>query len=253
MQENKAVKIKSKSLVERIIIVLIITIIASFSYLLAGLYLKFGISYDIYSFLSLQLILFALFQAIAELKIKYALIFLLISYALGLLFEIIGTNTGIPFGKYVYSDLLGPKILNVPFSVPFVWFVIIYLSFSITIKIAYYNKLAFVFLASLGVVGWDLFIDPMFVSYGYWKWLSNNIPMLSGIPITNFVGWYIVALTILSIFSLFLKKAEKNFEFRYSKYAYIIYIVLIIDGILANIKLNNFGSMTIGVLVSSFL
>ena len=54
-----------------------------------------------------------------------------ITSVIGFLAEVLGTSTGFPFGKYYYTDFLGPKVFGVPEVVPLIWFVIAYLTFSI--------------------------------------------------------------------------------------------------------------------------
>src|SRR5579875_2878594 len=54
-------------------------------------------------------------------------------------------------------------------------------------------------LAAFGSVAWDLMIDPMFTAYGYWVWGTQLFPRpeISGIPLTNFLGWFIVVFLML--------------------------------------------------------
>ncbi|HEY0403633.1 MAG TPA: carotenoid biosynthesis protein, partial [Blastococcus sp.] len=39
-------------------------------------------------------------------------------------FESLGLATGFPYGRYTYSDALGPTLLGVPFLVPLAWLMI---------------------------------------------------------------------------------------------------------------------------------
>jgi uncharacterized membrane protein len=50
-------------------------------------------------------------------------------------------------------------------------------------------------LTTVGVVGWDLYLDPQMVADGQWAWCSTfaGLPGLPGIPWTNYVGWLLVA------------------------------------------------------------
>ncbi len=100
-------------------------------YILLGLIFRFNVSADVFFGLSFALLFFTLGQSIYEMGIKKALLFLLITCIIGFLAEVLGTNSGFPFGKYYYTDFLGQKLLGVPVVVPLVWFVITYLCFSV--------------------------------------------------------------------------------------------------------------------------
>ena len=101
------------------------------TYIILGLVFNFNVSADIFFGLSFALLFFTLAQSIYELGFRNTLIFLLITSTIGFLAEVLGTNSGFPFGKYYYTDFLGEKVLGVPMVVPLVWFVIAYISFSI--------------------------------------------------------------------------------------------------------------------------
>ncbi|MGH2638802.1 MAG: carotenoid biosynthesis protein, partial [Rhabdochlamydiaceae bacterium] len=144
------------------------------AYILSGLIFKFNISADIFFDLSFALLFFAVGQAFYELGFRKAILFLIITSVIGFFAELLGTSTGFPFGKYYYTDFLGPKVLGVPEVVPLVWFVIAYLTFSIagssntSRQGAERNHvLNIALLSAFGAVAWDFMIDPMFSSYGY--------------------------------------------------------------------------------------
>lgn len=64
----------------------------------------------------------ALAHATATRGMRYALGFLVLVSGIGLLAEVIGTATGVPFGCYAYAaDRLGPALLDVPLIVPLAW------------------------------------------------------------------------------------------------------------------------------------
>src|SRR5579864_4196258 len=140
-------------------------------FIVLGLIFKFSVSADIFFGLSFALLFFALGQSIYELAFKNAVSFLAITSAIGFLAEVLGTNSGIPFGKYYYTDFLGEKFLGVPVVVPLVWFVISYLPYSIvagnstkfsggSTKASLVAKIAL--LSAFGAVSWDFMVDPMF-------------------------------------------------------------------------------------------
>jgi putative membrane protein len=116
---------------------------------------------------------------------------LLLIAALGiyaLLFETIAIKTGLPYGSFGYSGLLGPKLFNaVPATVLIAWtpLVLGILALLQTIKPLWKQAL----LATLGLVVIDLVLDPGAVHIGFWSWVTPGI--YYGVPLVNFIGWII--------------------------------------------------------------
>ncbi|MEA3532750.1 carotenoid biosynthesis protein [Nocardia implantans] len=140
----------------------------------------------------------ALAHATATRGLRYAVGFLVVVSGIGLTAEVIGTATGIPFGCYEYAtDRLGPALLEVPLLVPLawtggmypVWVVAGLLSRRTAVRVA---------ATAVGAVGWDLFLDPQMVTDGQWTWCDtrSGLPGLDLIPVTNYLGWFGVALVM---------------------------------------------------------
>lgn len=113
--------------------------------------------------------------------------------------EVIGTRFGIPFSKYDYTNSLQPQILNVPVQIPLGWLMLLPPSWAVAQAIA--NRVnprwempAFVGISALAMTAWDLFLDPMMVTWGMWVW--NDPGSYFGIPWTNFLGWLLVSAAI---------------------------------------------------------
>ena len=225
---------------------------AILAYILLGLVFQFHISADIFFDLSFALLFFSLGQAFYEMGFKKALTFIVITAVIGFVAEVLGTSTGFPFGQYYYTDFLGPKVLGVPEVVPLVWFVIAYLAFSIAHSaVGNDNRrlLALASLAAFGAVSWDFMVDPMFSSYGYWVWTKQFLPLpkLSGIPLTNFVGWFVLVTLMLSVFLLVVPKGKGLISRKNTFDSRLVYLLLMIDGIVANSTLGNWLVIVIGV------
>lgn len=119
---------------------------------------------------------------------------------LSYLAELLGSTTGLPFGKYHYTDLLQPQVAGVPLLIPLAWMMMLPPAWAIakTILGKSSPRWAFVLLSALAFTAWDLFLDPQMVAWGFWVW---EIPgQYFGIPLSNYLGWLLVsgALTFLA-------------------------------------------------------
>lgn len=113
--------------------------------------------------------------------------------------ERLGTKTGLPFGRYAYTDALRPQIAHVPVIVPLAWFAMALPSretahAALGEKSTVATRLA---LGSAAMTAWDLFLDPQMVGEGYWAWARRGV--YRGIPLSNFVGWFITGLGVMAL------------------------------------------------------
>jgi len=120
---------------------------------------------------------------------KRFVFFCLFAFIIGMSLEIIGVNTGYPFGSYCYTNVLGPQILGVPFIIGFNW---ILLSYSAAISVALYLKHWWqrVVAASVMMVGIDLLLESFAIHHHFWIWQS------AGPPVQNYVAWFLISLLI---------------------------------------------------------
>ncbi len=247
--------LKESKFGRRVVHLLLVIYAVILAYVVLGLILRYQVSADIFFGLSFALLFFALGQSVYEMGIKNTLILLAISTIIGFLAEVLGTSTGFPFGKYYYTDFLGQKVLNVPIVVPLVWFVIAYITFSQCFS--YFGDLknpresgtrilSLVALAAFGTMAWDLMVDPMFVSYGYWVWEgTDSIPTLYGVPLSNFVGWFVVAFLMMGAF-LYVTRKKKVIQRHNLLDSRIVYLMLLVDGSVANWSLSQYAVIVIG-------
>ncbi len=51
--------------------------------------------------------------------------------------------------------------------------------------------------AGAALAAWDVFLDPQMVDAGHWTWAdpSPGLPGVAHVPLTNFAGWLLVAVT----------------------------------------------------------
>src|SRR6266849_4684741 len=79
----------------------------------------------------LPLLVFALIHGAMFYGRRGILIFFVISFIAGNVFEDLGVATGFPFGRYYYPDAMGPKLFNVPILVGFAYPWMGYLSWTL--------------------------------------------------------------------------------------------------------------------------
>ncbi|MCG5458810.1 carotenoid biosynthesis protein [Micromonospora sp. PSH03] len=138
----------------------------------------------------------------------------------GFAIEAIGVATGVPFGSYDYSGELGPKLAGVPLIIPLAWTWMAWPAWLAAVRLTggtaataggsgsagggsgstvgrWVGRIA---LATVGLAAWDLFLDPQMVAEGYWVWRDATpaLPGLAGIPVSNYLGWLLFAVLMMS-------------------------------------------------------
>lgn len=140
--------------------------------------------------------------------------FLFFASSIGFFAEFIGIHYGIPFGRYVYNSNQY-TLFTVPILVIAYWAVFIYLGYAITNSFLYWlgmvkpsrafhnskNVVLLMLMDGFIVTCIDLFLDPIAVKQNTWRWLDTG-PYF-GIPISNFIGWFVVTIVATGIFRLF--------------------------------------------------
>jgi len=129
---------------------------------------------------------------------------------LGFTAEIIGVRYGFIFSPYRYTDVLQPQILGAPLVMLSAWMVLVSYCRQMltTLKLPRLIESA---LAALWMTAIDLVIDPLAANQlGYWRWAQPGA--YYGIPLRNFVGWFIVSFMIFGLVSW--KPSKTTFEIR---------------------------------------
>lgn len=120
----------------------------------------------------------------------------------GLLVEIVGLATGFPFGRYQYGDGLGPALAGTPLVIGLAWTMMAWPCWLAAGRLTRHRGRRIV-AAAWALAAWDLFLDPQMVGEGYWRWTDPRpgLPGVYGVPLTNYLGWLLVALVLMSVFS----------------------------------------------------
>jgi putative membrane protein len=122
---------------------------------------------------------------------------------LGWLFELLGSRTGFPFGPYEYTDVLKPQISHVPVIVPLAWLMMIPPSAAVgQILAPGGSTIGRILISAAAFTAWDLFLDPQMVMWKFWRWRRKGVYF--GIPLLNFLGWFLCGLAALVVLNLLL-------------------------------------------------
>lgn len=178
-----------------------------------GVQLEHKYSWFNFIFLGIPVALLVVHSIITLSKFRSAL-FILLASSVGTIMEYIGLRDGTFFGgHYIYKPQL--TLFTVPVSVIFYWTVFIYTGYCLTNAFLYWlkiqkpnikNKNIFLLILTILLDGYfvtaiDLFMDPIAVKSGSWKWIEGG--SYFNIPIGNFIGWFIVTIIVVSVFRTF--------------------------------------------------
>jgi putative membrane protein len=150
---------------------------------------------------TLVFVLFAWTHCAALEGLGRTVVFFAISAVISYGMEEIGVRTGLIYGPYHYSDLLGPKLSHVPVIIPLAWFMMIYPSWKVanvlvrgidTHSIPGLTARALV--AAWVMTAWDLAMDPRMAAGGIWIW--ENGGDYFGVPLRNYVGWLLTTFLV---------------------------------------------------------
>lgn len=111
--------------------------------------------------------------------------------------ELLGTTTGFPFGEYLYTFWLGPKLLDhVPYFIPPSWFALAIITHDLASRLTE-RRLGRILLASLFMVLWDVSLDPaMSRAFPFWTYPEGGF--FYGMPLSNWLGWFGVSAVIIA-------------------------------------------------------
>lgn len=129
---------------------------------------------------------------------------------LGWVAEQMGSSHGWFFGRYTYTEVLGPRLGDVPLAIPLMWFALCLVGYVMANLILWRQPVhprpslgqgaLVAWLAAMIVTAFDLGADPYFV-YVLKAWVMEK-PNGGwfGETLQGFVGWMFVAFTIISVF-----------------------------------------------------
>lgn len=161
-------------------------------------------------------LLFVFVHGSLSYRLRDLLIFAAVTLVVSNIFENMSVLTGFPFGNYVYTENIGPKLFHVPLLIGPAYVGTAYLAWTIARLIAAANDSRLIghlnftvpLLAALMMVAWDLTMDPTFSSVSRtWVWQEGG--SYFGVPFSNFLGWLLTTYVFLQMFALYLKGCSK--------------------------------------------
>jgi putative membrane protein len=158
------------------------------------------------------LVVFALLHGALRYGLAGMAVFAAICLIVSNVLENVSVETGFPFGRYHYTDVLGPKLLEVPLLIGPAYLGVGYLSWTLATVLAGDVKRG----SSIGdaagtaaigafvMVLWDLAFDPETSTIGKW-WIWQQGGGYFGVPLSNYVGWYFTVFVFMLLFALYLR------------------------------------------------
>jgi putative membrane protein len=155
---------------------------------------------------------FAMFHGAVLYGIRGTLAFFALCVLVGNIVENVGVRTGWPFGRYYFTDLMGPKFLVVPVLLGGAYIGMGYASWTVArlilgnaaTLISGWNLVKIPLAAAFVMTAWDLSMDAVWSTVMHaWIWQQGGAYF--GVPVSNFVGWYFNNFTIFFLFALYLR------------------------------------------------
>jgi len=140
------------------------------------------------------------------------LTFIFLCVAIGNFFENLSIRTGFPFGRYHFTDVMGPKIFAVPILLGLAYVGMGYISWTVARVIlgdageslAGWRLLTRPVVASFLMVAWDLSQEAVWSNLvDGWRWHDGGA--FYGVPLSNFLGWYLTVFLIYLSFALIVR------------------------------------------------
>lgn len=184
---------------------------------------------------------FALFSFVHSMILlghKRALLLFGLCVTLAFTSEYIGESTGVIFGPYYYTDLLGAKIAGrIPVLIPLAWYMMFYPSYVVTNLLAEGHPVSqgrgavwiiwISALSALVMTAWDLTMDPIMsfhpckgsgidclpvalderlIGHPAWVWVDGGSHF--GVPRLNYRGWLLTAFVVFMAFRLLERRID---------------------------------------------
>jgi hypothetical protein len=152
---------------------------------------------------------FAILHGAVLYRVRGILTFVLLCLIIGNIFETLGVHTGFPFGHYHFTNVMGPKLFQVPILLGLAYVGMGYLGWTLagiilggpSERLSGARVFTRPLIAAASMVAWDLSMDPVWANLVHgWVWHQGGAYF--GVPVSNFLGWYLTFYLIYQSFAL---------------------------------------------------
>lgn len=168
---------------------------------------------------SIALFFAAWWSARQLLGLRNTAVFAALGLGLGWFAEQMGSSRGWFFGRYTYTDVLGPHLGDVPLVIPLMWFALCYVGYILAKLLlwrepqadvkSWPRRLLTALLAAMLVTAFDLGADPYFV-FVLKAWIMQKTDGgWFGETLQGFAGWMLISFLIV-LLAQFLIRTEPN-------------------------------------------
>jgi len=145
-------------------------------------------------------------------RTRSILVFMAVCLGVGAFFESLGLRTGFPFGSYYFTDLMGPKVFQLPVLLVLAYVGMGYVSWVVgllilgspTRTLSGRQVVLLPLVASFVMVAWYLAMEPVWTNIDR-GWVWRNGGAYFGVPVSNFFGWYLTIYVIYQVFAIYLR------------------------------------------------
>lgn len=160
---------------------------------------------------------FALIHGSILYRVRGFLIFAVCCLGIGGLSESLSLRTGIPFGHYYFTSVMGPKILGLPILLVLAYLGIGYCSWVLALLILGYidkpleggRTIIVPIIAGFIMLTWDLSMEADWSTVDR-AWIWRDGGPIYGVPVSNFFGWYLTSFLFFQVFALYCKHKVKS-------------------------------------------
>ncbi len=166
--------------------------------------------FALFGFLVLPLV-FSFWHGARRYGVVGIVIFFLASEIIGNIMENTSIATGFPFGHYHYTSNGIPFLFQVPLTIGLAYFAYGYLAWTIGNILLdkadehlseLFSTITLPIVSAFIMVMWDVVMDPINSTIRH-TWIWHNGGGYNGVPLTNYLGWFLTVYLFFQIFALY--------------------------------------------------
>lgn len=164
----------------------------------------------------LSMLGFVLLHGPRQIGWRNVAVFFVIASVVSWCLESLSIATGFPFGHYHYTEKMGPKLGTVPLLIMPAYYAVCYVSWHLAFVMLDRFELRgdtvqtwlIPVIAAFIMVMWDMSMDPARSTLAEsWVWRDGG--GYFGVPLVNFLGWYLTVWTIFQLYALYARHPNR--------------------------------------------